>query len=174
MASPSSITDVLLSDQSTWDTWYETIKAAVPEPLWKYFDPDSEVVFPERITPAVPQLEPASETPALSSGSSTRSTQTPASETADQQAAREARYTKALDTHVKLLSIYRVAKKDWDNYHTTVTKLRGKIQGSVARQKAAKFRTELPVRTWLRDLRLESINCTGRRGHPTLHSGGVH
>ena len=102
--------------------------------------------------PVVPQLEPAPETPAQSSGPSTRRTQTP-TQTEEQQEAKETRYGKALDTHVKLLNIYRVAKRDWDDYHTTVTKLRGKIQGSVIRQKAAKLRTELPVRTWLRDLR---------------------
>ena len=30
------VKDVLLSDQSDWEDWYETIKGAIPETLWKY------------------------------------------------------------------------------------------------------------------------------------------
>ncbi|MCJ1424103.1 hypothetical protein MMC29_001990, partial [Sticta canariensis] len=55
--------------------------------------------------------------------------------------------------HYKRFNIYRVAKKDWDNYHTVVSKLRGLIQGSIAKHKAAKLRVDLPVQIWLQKLK---------------------
>ena len=87
-----------------------------------------------------PQPEaPPESPPPQSSGPSTRSTQAVAAEMAKQQVAREVKYGKALTMYAIRLNIYRIEKKDWDNYHTLVTKLRGIIQGSVASQKATKL-----------------------------------
>lgn len=108
----SSIKDIRLSNQSTWNAWYETVKAAVPDPFWKYFDPDSKEVYLEPINPTAPQPEAPPESPPLSSGPSTRSTQIMAAKTAEQQAAREVRYDKALTMYATRLNIYRIEKKD--------------------------------------------------------------
>lgn len=148
----ASVKDVLLTDQSTWDPWYETIKSSVPEPLWKYFDPDGSAVYLEPIEPIELVRDQPQETPASSSGHSTQSTQTLA-DTPDQQAARAARYKENMDIYFKQYQIYQGAKRDWTDYHTVTTKLRDKIQGSVAKQKAAKLRESLPVRTWLKELK---------------------
>lgn len=79
-------------------------------------------------------------------GSSTRSIQTVAAETAEQQVARETRYDKALTMYATCLNIYCIEKKDWDNYHTLITELRGIIQESVASQNAIRLWIELPIR----------------------------
>lgn len=134
--------------------WYKTIKTAILNPLWQYFDPDSKVVFPEPTKPTTPQPKAPPKSPSPQSLSlSTRNIQTVAAETAEQQVAKEARYDKALTMYATCLNIYHIKKKDWDNYHTLVTKLCKIIQGLVASQKVAKLWTELSVRAWLRDLR---------------------
>ena len=82
----ASVKNVLLSDQGNWIAWYETVKSAVLEPLWKRFDPDGSAVYVKPIEPIEPLSEQPQETPASSSGYSTRSTQTQA-ETPHQQVA---------------------------------------------------------------------------------------
>ena len=52
--------------------------------------------------------------------------------------------------------VHRDAKKEWEYYHAIQTKLRDKIQATVAKQKAARLRANLPVRTWLKDLKASS------------------
>ena len=151
----ASVKDVLLSDQSTWDGWYENIKGSVPDYLWKYFDPDGDAVFVEPIPPVEPVIEPPPVVPASFAGPSTRSTQPPA-ETPEHQAGRESRYKENMDMYFKRHTIYRDVKKEWEYYHATQTKLRDKIQATVAKQKAAKLRAHLPVRTWLQDLKASS------------------
>ncbi|MCJ1265825.1 hypothetical protein MMC22_005706 [Lobaria immixta] len=167
----SSIKDVLLSDQSTWDAWYETIKAAVPDPVWQYFDPDSEVVFSEPIKPTAPQPEAPPESPPQSSGPSTRSTQTVAAETAEQQAAREARFDKALTMYATRLNIYRIEKKDWDDYHTRHQASRD-YTGVGSEPKGQETMNRTPGQSLAE--RSQSIDCTGRRGHTALHPSGVY
>ena len=58
MSAKASVKDILLSDQSTWDGWYENIKGSVPDYLWKYFDPDNDAIFPDPVAPVEPVMEP--------------------------------------------------------------------------------------------------------------------
>ena len=155
MSAKSSVKDILLSDQSTWDGWYENIKGSVPDYLWKYFDPDNDAVFVEPVAPVEPAMElpPPAAPPA--SGPATRNNQ-PQGETPEQRASRELRYKEGMDMYFKRHTIYRDDKKEWEYYHAIQTKLRDKIQATVAKQKAAKLRAHLPVRTWLQDLRASS------------------
>ena len=48
---------------------------------------------------------------------------------------------------------YKDAKENWKVYHAAQLKLQEKILETVTKQKAAKLRADLPVRTWLRDLK---------------------
>ena len=58
--------------------------------------------------------------------------------------------------YFKRHTIYRDAKKKWEYYQAVQTKLQDKIQAMVVKQKAAKLRANLPVRTWLKDLKASS------------------
>ena len=83
----------------------------------------------------------------------------------NQQTVYEAKFKKKFDRYTKCHTIYRNAKKDWRDYHTTQLKLREKIQATVAIQKAAKLRAKLPIRTWLKNLKASmapSENMTKR------------
>ena len=75
--------------------------------------------------------------PPLASGPTTRNA--PQGETPEQQASRELRYKDDMDMYFKRHTIYRDAKKKWKYYHAIQTKLRDKIQATVAQQKAAKL-----------------------------------
>lgn len=57
MSAKSSVKNILLSDQSTWNRWYKNIKGSVPDYLWKYFDPDNDAVFVEPVAPVEPTIE---------------------------------------------------------------------------------------------------------------------
>ncbi len=126
----------------------------MPDYLWKYFDPDGDTVFVDPIPPVEPVIEAPPEATATTSGPTTRSSQPP--ETPEHRAGRELRYKEDMDMYFKRHIIYRDAKKEWEYYHDVQTKLRDKIQATVAKQKAAKFRANLPVRTWLKDLKASS------------------
>ena len=151
MSAKSSVKDILLSDQSTWDGWYENIKGSVPDYLWKYFDPDNDAIFVDPVAPVEPVMEPPPEMPPPAPGPTTRNA--PQGETPEQRASRESRYKEDMDMYFKRHTIYRDAKKEWEYYHAIQTKLRDKIQATVAKQKAAKLRANLSVRTWLKDLK---------------------
>ncbi|MCJ1346517.1 hypothetical protein MMC31_004734, partial [Peltigera leucophlebia] len=142
ISAKASVKDVLLSDQSTWDGWYENIKGSVPDYLWKYFDPDDAAIFVEPIPPVEPLIEPPPH-PAPTSGPTTRNSQPPG-ETPEHRAGRESKYKEDMDMYFKRHTIYRDARKEWEYYHAVQTKLRDKIQATVAKQKAAKLRANLP------------------------------
>ena len=57
MLAKSSVKDILLSDQSIWNGWYNNIKGLVPNYLQKYFDTDNNTVFVELVAPVEPELE---------------------------------------------------------------------------------------------------------------------
>ena len=62
MASSAAIArsdPVILSAPSTWEQWYEEARSAVPDQLWKYFNPDDDA---EAIEPEIP-VRPVDEPP---------------------------------------------------------------------------------------------------------------
>ncbi|MCJ1463535.1 hypothetical protein MMC07_002143 [Pseudocyphellaria aurata] len=65
------VKDVVLSDQSTWEPWYNNLKGTVPRHLWRFFDPEGTDVFVE---PLPEQAPIATLPPVVASGPSTRST----------------------------------------------------------------------------------------------------
>ena len=67
--------------------------------------------------------------------------------------------------YFKRHTIYQDAKRKQKYYYTVQTKLRNKIQAIVVKQKFAKLRAHLLVRTWLQDLKvsLAPIETTTKR-----------
>lgn len=126
------VKDILLSDQSTWDGWCENIKGSVPDYLWKYFDLDNDAVFVDPVAPVESVMEPPPPAPPPAPGPATRNNQ-PLGETPEQQTSCELRYKESMDMYFKRHTIYRNAKKEWEYYHAVQTKLRDKIQGTVAK-----------------------------------------
>lgn len=59
--------------------------------------------------------------------------------------------------YFKRYTSYRDAKKEWKYYHAIQTIMKEKIKAKVAKQKAAKLSANLPIRTWLQDLKALSI-----------------
>ncbi|MCJ1347915.1 hypothetical protein MMC31_006145 [Peltigera leucophlebia] len=98
ISAKASVKEVLLSDQSTWDGWYENIKGSVPDYLWKYFDPDDAAIFVEPIPPVEPLIEPPPH-PAPTSGPTTRNSQPPG-ETPEHRAGCESKYKEDMDISV--------------------------------------------------------------------------
>ena len=77
-------------------------------------------------------------------------------ETPEHQASRELRYKEGMDMYFKQHTFYQNVKKEWEYYHAIQTKLQDNIQDIVAKQKVAKLRTYLSVRTLLQDLKVSS------------------
>lgn len=50
----AAVKDVLLTDQSTWDTWFQNIKESVENYLWEYFDLNDTAKFVKPIQPVKP------------------------------------------------------------------------------------------------------------------------
>ncbi len=63
--------------------------------------------------------------------------------------------------YFKRYTICRDAKKEWKYYHAVQTKSQDKIQATVAKQKTAKLWANLPVSTWLKDLKASSAPAEG-------------
>ena len=150
------VKDVILSNQSTWEPWFNNLKGSVPRHLWKFFDPEGTEVFLEPIAPVEPVLEPPPiPVPTLgSSGPSTRSTPTLSNgETPAQLAARERRFEKQLELFYKQHNIYSQRKREWDKIIEVQIKLQDRIQSSVAQQKTTHLDADLTVRQWLQALK---------------------
>ena len=153
------VKDVVLSNQSTWEPWFNNLKGSVPKHLWKFFDPEGTEVFLEPIAPVEPVLEPPPvAVPSQGSfGPSTRSTPTLSSgETPAQLAAREGRYEKQLELFYKQHNIYSQRKREWDKISEAEIKLQDRVQSSVAQQKATQLDADLTVRQWLQALKASS------------------
>ena len=105
MSAKSSVKDILISDQSTLDGWYENIKGSVPDYLWKYLDPDNNVVFVEPVAPVEPAMELPPLVPPPAPGPATRNNQ-PLRETPEQQASCELRYKEGMDMYFKRHSMH--------------------------------------------------------------------
>ncbi|MCJ1264005.1 hypothetical protein MMC22_003876 [Lobaria immixta] len=71
----------------------------------------------------------------------------------EQRAAREAKFDKEFDRYTKRHQIWRDAKTGWETFHSVQLRLREKILATIGKQKGAKLRADLPVRTWLSDLK---------------------
>ena len=63
MSAKSSVKDILLLDQSTWDGYYKNIKGSVPDYLWKYFDLDNDAIFVDLVALVEPIIKPLPEMP---------------------------------------------------------------------------------------------------------------
>ena len=99
----TTVKNVLLSDQSTWDTWFQNIKSSIQDYLWIYFNPDSTVVFVRPIEPVEPLPDNPLETLELS-GPNTQSASLHLAKTPNQRVAREAKFKKefeGLDSLIK-------------------------------------------------------------------------
>ena len=125
MLAKTSVKDILLLDQSTWDGWYENIKGSVPDYLWNYFDLDNDVIFVDLVAPVKPIMEPLPGMPPLALGLTTLNATH--GETSKQRASRESRYKEDIDIYFKWHTIYRDAIKEWEYYLAIQTKLLDKI-----------------------------------------------
>ena len=150
------IKDVILSDESTWKPWYNVIKASA-EQYWRYFDPEDFHTFPEpfALVQPLPELLPVAGVPLATAGPSTRSTPAPGTvtETPAQQAARELRNKKQLEVFFKDHNLYNQQKRDWEKVAGAQSKLRDRIQSSVAQHNASMLDADLSVRQWLQTLK---------------------
>ena len=72
MSAKASVKNILLSDRSTWDGWYENIKGSVPDYLWKYFDPDNNAIFLDSVAPVEPIMKPLPQAPTPAPGPTPR------------------------------------------------------------------------------------------------------
>lgn len=153
------INDVILSDQNTWEPWFNMIKGS-QEQYWRYFDPDGHDTFPEPLEPVrpLPEQPPVASVPLVSTGPSTRSTPAPgvATETPAQQAAREARNEKQLEAYYKTFSKYNQRRRNWEKVGEAQSKLRDRIQSSVAQHNASLLDADLSVRQWLQTLKVST------------------
>ena len=119
--------DVILSDQDTWEPWFNIIKGS-QEQYWKYFDPDGHDVYPEPLDPALPLPEQPSvvATPQATTGPLTKS-MTPAgaaTETPAQLAAQEARNEKQLEAYYKAFNEFNQRRRIWEKVGNAQSKLR--------------------------------------------------
>ena len=84
-----------------------------------------------------------------SAGSGSRA----ATETPEQQTAREAQYEKRMEPYFKRHTIYRDNLRQWEKYNECEAKPRERILGTLAQQKAAPLVPQNTVRKWLIDLK---------------------
>ena len=119
------IKDVILSDESNWEPWYNVIKASV-EQYWRYFDPEGFDTFFEPLAPAQPLPELPPVAGKATAGPSTRSTPAPGTviETPTQQAARELRNKEQLEVFFKDHNLFNQQKRNWENVAGAQSKLR--------------------------------------------------
>lgn len=152
--------NVILSDQSTWEPWFDIIKSS-QEQYWRYFNPDGHDIYPEPVDPVqlpLSEQPPVVATPVATTGPSTRS-MTPAgaaTETPAQLAAQKARNKKQLEAYYKAFNEYNQQKCIWEKVSEAQSKLRDRIQSCVAQHNASLLDPDLTVRQWLQSLR-ESI-----------------
>ncbi len=128
---------VILSEPTSWDQCYEDTKASLPSQMWKYLDPDSD-------SPLIEPVEPLM----LVDKSSPDGNESP--QVRNARITRKQRYE---DVYFKQFPVLREHKRKWDRYHEVDTKLKDRIQSTVAPKKKATMRTIYPVRQWLTVLR---------------------
>ena len=132
-----SLKDVILSDPSTFDQWYDNIRGSVPENLWRYFNTESDDVYDEPIAPVRPVNEPPPDQ----------------NEAPQSRKARADRNKDAMEIFYKEFGIHEFERRKWAKYLDVEAELRDRIQATVAHQKKAKLRATLTVRDWLTDLK---------------------
>ena len=54
----TAIKDTILTDQASWDVWYQNVRSAVQNFLWEYFNPDETAIYERSIAPIEPYFEP--------------------------------------------------------------------------------------------------------------------
>lgn len=102
----------MLSDQTSWDAWFQNIKSSVQDYLWEYSDPDGTAVFARPLAPIEPQREPTPETPEPAAGPVTRASTQTLAETPVQREARKAKHKEDLDLYFKRFNVYKDVKED--------------------------------------------------------------
>lgn len=123
----------------------------MPDYLWKYFDSDNTTIFVKLIPSVKALIEPLiHQVP--TSGPTTWNSQ-PLGETFEYRVGHKSKYKEDMDMYFKKHIIYRDARKESEYYHVIQTKLQDIILAMVAKQKAAKFWANLPIRTWLKDVK---------------------
>ena len=149
--------DLILSNPSTYHQWFANLRGAVPNHLWPYFDPEYDAMFVEPVPPIEPVNKPVNNLPRVGAASGTRASAVSgsraATETPEQQTAREAQYEKRMEPYFKRHTIYRDNLRQWEKYNECEAKLRERILGTVAQQKAAPLVPQNTVRKWLIDLK---------------------
>ena len=122
---------------------------------WRFFDPERFDTFPEPLAPILPLSEQPPVAGIPSAGPSTRSTSAPGTvvKTPAQQAAQETRNERQLEAHYKAVSAYSQLKRDWEKIADAQSKLRDRIQSSVAQHKGSQLDADLSVHQWLQALK---------------------
>lgn len=101
----------ILSDPGSWDQWFEETRASVPNHLWKFYDPDDDVVFSEPVYPDKPTDLPIPD----------------GVETIAQQAVKKEENRRLQDIYYNDYSIAMSQKKEWDSFNTVFQHCRGQI-----------------------------------------------
>lgn len=128
---------VILKDPTTWDPWYDQTRGSVPQQLWRYFSPESDLEFQE----PNPPIEPIEEAPPEGA------------EPPNQQNAREIRNQRRQDVFFRAFTIYRENERKWELFNKESAKLREKIYNTVDPSKRPLLLPERPIREWLTTLR---------------------
>ena len=154
-ATTKIVKDVILVNQATWEPWFNSIRASVKDHHWRFFDPERFDTFPEPLAPILPLSEQPPVAGIPSAGPSTRSTSAPGTvvKTPAQQAAQETRNERQLEAHYKAVSAYSQLKRDWEKIADAQSKLRDRIQSSVAQHKGSQLDADLSVCQWLQALK---------------------
>ncbi len=105
--------------------------------MWKYIDPDSDAALNKPVEPVMPIDEPFPD-------------RNKPLQVENACITRNQRYE---DVYFKLFQVFRKNERKWDRYHEVDTKLRERIQSTVAQQNKATLRTIYPIRKWLTVLR---------------------
>lgn len=136
---------VILSAPSTWEQWFEETRSAVPDQLWKYFNPDDNAEAIEPDTPVRPVDEPPP----------------PGPEPPQQRKDRIAGNKERLDIYYRDYNIYKEEARHWEKYNDVKARLRERIQSTVAPQKKSTLRSIYSVRKWLTDLKASTAMPLG-------------
>lgn len=118
-----SVKDIILSDPSTLEQWYDNIRGAVPENLLRYFDPESDDVYDELIAPVRPVNEPPPDQ----------------NEAPQNRKARVDRNNDTMEIFYKEFRIHEFERRKWAKYLDVEAELRDRIQvtGSSEKGKTA-------------------------------------
>ena len=109
----------------------------MPSQMWKYIDPDSDAALNKPVESVMPIDEPFPD-------------RNKPLQVENACITRNQRYE---DVYFKLFQVFRENERKWDRYHEVDTKLRERIQSTVAQQNKATLRTIYPIRKWLTVLR---------------------